>query len=419
MTDRPTTRPESPPSPHGGRRRARTRMAGSMLFACLVIGAAACSDDEPSSSTTTSDDDGGTTTSGGATTTTAAGTAPIVFNGQGNNLVAYLGAPPYTRQQLITNAKDDPDGGRDLNAQICFFDHEGETWFIAGEDTNQPDPPAGWGIFRLTGSTVGELDWEQIGKLTPTYQGAGDQPENYGCGLLSDGRVLTVDIGNQALGDGTGQLIIWYPPFDSYEVEYCKLDITIATGQSILVDEDDNIYVASARPPTSGVWKYSPPFPTSPDADGGCGATKDSTGAPMAGGPNKELFIPADKHNATPTGLARTPDGGFYVSSVFNGEINEYDAEGAYVRTILQPPAGETLGEKPFTTGTPLGIGVAADGSLFYADIGVVAKPAPGPGLLTGSVRVIRFDDDGNPLPPETLEDGLAFPDGIGIFQPS
>ncbi len=68
-------------------------------------------------------------------------------------------------------------------------------------------------------------------------------------------------------------------------------------------------------------------------------------------------------------GIAPTPDGGWYVSSVFTGRIGECDADGAFVRTILIPPEGEVLGAEPFSTGTPNGIGVTADGSLWYADL--------------------------------------------------
>ena len=60
---------------------------------------------------------------------------------------------------------------------------------------------------------------------------------------------------------------------------YCKVDVGIATAQSLLVGPDDEVYVVSARPPTSGVWRYSD-LPTSADAAGGCGAT-DGTGAPL------------------------------------------------------------------------------------------------------------------------------------------
>ncbi len=52
----------------------------------------------------------------------------------------------------------------------------------------------------------------------PTYQQTPDAPDNYGCGVLSDGRIVTTDIGNEAGGAANGQLIIWFPPFDSDEV---------------------------------------------------------------------------------------------------------------------------------------------------------------------------------------------------------
>jgi hypothetical protein len=312
---------------------------------------------------------------------------------------------------VITSASDDPDGGLDINAQICFFPDESR-WFIAGEDTGQPDPPAGFGIFELEGEMVGDFDATQVGKLTPTYQ-AGSSPENYGCGFLSDGRVLTTDIGDQAIGPASGQLIMWFPPFDSFEVAYCKLDVELPTAQSILV-QDDVVFVAAAR---GGVSRYDGPFPTGPDAAGGCGLT-DSTGAPLADSVDKSTWIePGDNELATPAGLATAPDNGMYASSVFTGIINEYAEDGSFVRRILEPPPDEVLGADPYSTGTPLGIGVSPDGTLYYADIGLVAEPGdlPGPGSGTGTVRRIVFDD-GEPQPPEVVAAGLAFPDGIGVW---
>ena len=365
-------------------------------------------------------------------TTASTRTAPIVLSGQGNDLLVYATDGSGDSQVLFTNKEDDPENGRDINAQICFFPDD-PTQFIAGEDTNQPDPLQGWGIFHLDGDTVGDLSATQVGKLTPTYQGSGDNAENYGCGFLSDGRVLTTDVGNQANGDGDGQLIVWFPPFTGGEyvdgaenagfddVAFCKVDIGIATAGGIYVDGDDNVYLGSARPPTAGVRRYSGDWPTGPDAAGGCGRT-DGTGAPVVdeGAVTSEVFIPAGPHGlSTPHSVAPAPDGGFYVSSIITGVINEYGADGAFVRTVLQPPAGEELGPEPFSTGTPLGLGVAPDGTIYYADIGVVADPVNGfgPGENTGSVRSIAFVD-GDPRPPETLDEGLAFPDGIGIFQP-
>jgi hypothetical protein len=400
----------------------RRLLAMGCVLVLLGGVAAACSDDDSGGG----DDDAATTTTSGGGGAGEASEQTLVFNGQGNDLDVYTGEPPFDTQKLYTNAQDDPEG-TDINAQVCFFDpggdSEGETWFIAGEDTNQPDPPPGWGIFRLEGTEVGSLSAEQVGKLTPTYQGD-IQAENYGCGLLSDGSIVTTDIGNQAIGAATGQLIVWFPPFDSREVSYCKLDVGIGTAQSIYVDGDDNIFVSSARGTDErpgGVYRYSPPYPTANDAAGGCGKT-DATGAPMADSVTSERWIETSEETklATPAGLAPTADGGLYVSSVFNGVINEYDKDATYVRTILQPPEGETLGTEPYSTGTPLGIGVAPDGTLYYADIGIVVVEGelPGPGDRTGSVRRIVFSD-GEPGAPETMAEGLAFPDGIGIYTPS
>jgi hypothetical protein len=104
------------------------------------------------------------------------------------------------------------------------------------------------------------------------------------------------------------------------------------------------------------------------------------------------------------------------VSSVFNGTISEVDANGKYVRTILKPPPGEKLTTKTYSTGTPLGLGVGDDGTLYYADIGIVISPEVGPGP-EGSVRRIRFVN-GRPQAPEVMVKGLQYPDGIGIFEP-
>jgi hypothetical protein len=384
---------------------ARRRLAPApavMLTLALVAGA--CSgDDEPAARATTS--------------APPEPEAAIVFNGEGNNLNAIGTVEPFEKQTVIRNHDDDPNG-LDINAQICFFPDD-SGWFIAGEDTGQPSTPAGWGIFDLTGDTVGEFKAEQVGKLVPTYQPSRSNPENYGCGFLDDGRVVTTDIGDQATGPGNGQLIVWFPPFNSRQVKYCKLDVTIPTAGQIYVDANDNVYVASARPgtPLAGVLRYRGPFPTSNDAAGGCGK-QDATGAPLADTIQRDVFIKAGEPIITAYAMAPSGRDTYYVSSVLNGVIGEYDAEGTFVRTVLQPPAGEALGEKTFSTGTPLGIGVDAEGTLYYADIGLVASSGnigPGP---EGSVRRIRFVD-GEPQPPEVLARGLAFPDGIGIYQPS
>lgn len=338
----------------------------------------------------------------------------IVFNGEGNNLNAYTAEPPFTKQNVIRNHNDDPNG-LDINAQLCFFP-DGSKRFVAGEDTGQPNPPQGWGIFQLKGDMVGKLSAKKVGKLTPTYQTSNDNAENYGCGFLSDGRVLTTDIGNQASGPEDGQLIVWFPPFNRTKVRYCKIDVGIATAGGIYVDSKNRVYVPSARPPTAGVVRYTAPFPTSDTAKGGC-AGKDATGAPIATSVKKEQFIGLGNGLAAPIAIVRAPKNDFYVSSVISGVINEYDANGGYVRTILRPPADETLGATTFSTGTPLGLGVGPDGTLYYADIGItITSEGIGPGP-EGTVRRIRFVN-GQPQPPEIMGAGLQYPDGIGVYAP-
>ena len=85
------------------------------------------------------------------------------------------------------------NGGRDINAQICFFP-DGPGRFIAGEDTGQPTIPPGWGIFQLQGHRGASAN--QIGKLTPTYQPTHCTRE-LRLRVPLDGRVVTTDVGNQ------------------------------------------------------------------------------------------------------------------------------------------------------------------------------------------------------------------------------
>jgi polyvinyl alcohol dehydrogenase (cytochrome) len=335
----------------------------------------------------------------------------VLLSGQGNNLVAYDLASD-TRQRVITNATDDPTGGLDINGQHCRFP-DGSGRLIAGEDTGQPDPPAGWGIFELLGTGVGDLEATQVGKLTPTYQ-PGTAPENFGCAFLSDGRLLTTDVGAQASGPGTGQLIVWFPPLET-GAAYCKLDVGISTALSVVVDHEDRVYVASARYPGAGIWRYDGPFPTGPTAADGCGRT-DVTGAPLADAVTRTLFIGTAEGLAAPAGLAPTPAGGWYASSPLTGVINEYDASGAFVRTVLAAAAGETVGPTSLTNGSPIGLALGPDGTLYYADLGlVIGEDGLGPGRETGTVRRIRFVD-GEPQPPEIMDEGLFYPDAVSVI---
>jgi hypothetical protein len=381
------------------------RLTGGAAALTALALVAACSGDDS--------DNGGDGADPAATTT---GEAPgaIVLSTEGNNLNAYEPDPPFRKQTVIQTAADDPDG-LDINGQVCVLP-DGSGLFVAGEDTGQPERTPGWGIFELDGVGVGELEAREVARLVPTYQTEG--PENYGCGVLSDGRIVTTDIGNQATGPPTGQLIVWFPPFDSEEVPYCKIDVALPTPGGIHV-VDDVVYLAQARPPGNGIVRYDGPFPTSPDAAGGCGRV-DGTGAPLADEAHKGQFIAADEHVATPNAVVGAPAGGFYVSSAFTGVLAEYDDAGRFVRTLVAPPAGEQLGAEPYSTGAPFGMGVdPTSGSVYWADLAIGITDSIGPIDGAGTVRRITFDADGNPRPVETMDEGLDFPDGIGIYVPA
>ncbi|MCU1428814.1 MAG: hypothetical protein JWL83_2814 [Actinomycetia bacterium] len=381
-----------------------------LACAAILLSLTACSSSSPRSRASRST----------TTTHAPAQASAIVLNGQGNDLDAYLAAPPFTKQVVDHHHDDAHPNSLDINGQICF-DPKNPRRFIAGEDTNQDTTGhPGWGILQLSGDHVGNLSIDEVGKLVPTYQASTDNPENYGCGFLPNGNIVTTDVGNQAAGQGDGQLIVWFGPFDSFAVKYCKIDVGLTTGQGVLV-RGNELFVANARADddhASGVYRYDlSTFPTSNDAAGGCDG-KDPTGAPMTTKVTSSVFIKPNQGNnvATPNAIVQAPNGHLFVSSVINGVIGEFDANGTFLRDVVKAKATEKLGAKPFSVGTPLGLGVDALGNLYYADIGIVAGPkGVGPGDATGTVRRVAFVK-GKPQAPVVLDRGLAFPDGIGVW---
>src|SRR5262249_25830989 len=106
----------------------------------------------------------------------------------------------------------------------------------------------------------------------------------------------------------------------------------------------------------------------------------------------------------TPVTILRLPGcDHFLIGSVLIPPvINEYDALGAFVRTIV--PAGVPR--------NPLGIDVGTDGTVYYAELNLDPMTLD---TRCGFVSRVRFDPSGNPLPPEELGRHLAFPDGVTV----
>src|SRR4051794_30275558 len=199
------------------------RLIGGVVVMALVFTSCA-GDDHDSGSATATTRDAATTTA--LTATTNAPSVPVLFSPQGNNLDAYSVTTPFAHERVVTNHDDDPNGW-DINGEICFLD---EHTFVAGEDTGQPNPPAGWAVFDLRGDHLGDFSAQRVTRLVPTYQPSDGYPDNYGCGVLPDGRVVTTVIGNNASGPEDGELLLWFPPFDgSAAPKFCVLDTIIGT----------------------------------------------------------------------------------------------------------------------------------------------------------------------------------------------
>lgn len=338
-----------------------------------------------------------------------------LFFNEGNRqrrvLISSIDNPPLVHSVAIEGAAG---GGRDSNGQICEDADGNRIW---GEDSGQSDNPpvyAGWGVF--------DKSYRQVGKLTPTHVSTTDQSEPFGCGLARDGsgRLFTTEVGSQAVGASSGQLIVWFPdpaqgfkvwpgnvpasqyPNSNFSDNYCKLAIDLGTASSVAVDADNNVYVANAGNGTVVV--FHPPFPTGPDFAGGCSG-KDQTGAPIVdpalGDPlDREVFIAAGEL-FSPSGLVQSPTtGNWYVSGVFDGKILEYSPDGKLVYQTILDPANNVPPESPFTTGLPLssghpyGLALDAKGTLYFTDMQLSGTlPNVGPASRKGKLWRIRFED--------------------------
>ena len=357
----------------------------------------------------------------GWVTSATAARAELLYVSEGNNLrridLATVDEAEPRSEIFIQHASRDEGGSasrtdhprrRDVNGMICALP-DGSGGFVAGEDTGQPSPPPGWGVFSADGV--------QRGKLTATY--FVEQGEPYGCAFDAAGVLFTGELGNVGFGTPRGQLIRWFPPYDRFpgppgaypaadaaSDHFCKIAIDIGNAGGVVVDHAGRVYVASAG--RGAILRFSPPFPTGPDAAGGCGE-RDPSGAPLASAVQREVFYRGAR---TFSGLAMSPGGNLYAASVFTGEILEIALDGSLVRKVLDPDGLVP----PFETGNPMGLAVDGRGDLYYADLDLTwdfPSIAPGP---DGKVRRIRFGGGGEPLPPQTILRGLAFPDGLGVL---
>jgi hypothetical protein len=381
--------------------------------------------------------------------TPAATTPQFVLSPENNHLWAYDAATGA--RQILGRAVDGPDPGmmppnglrRDINGQVCISPDNRH--IITGEDTvlsgggeggSSHDPRiAGWGFYEIAGAALGELTIDQTGKLAPEGgKGPGytGDPDNYGCGFLDGNRLFTTAIGNTLPGEpANGQLFLWFAPFTSEfrqetdteagvsffvgSVDHCQIDDTLATAGGIAIDTNGDVYVTANRPDDDGnpgaVWRYRGTWPST---------AAECTASFLAANITKEQVVPAvpglpaDPMAPTPSSVLISPAGTLYVASVFSGTVSEYSKDGVWIRDLF--PLSPVTPRTGPTGNTPFGLAVTADATLWIADLGiVVGAPVP----EQGSLIRLPFAEGAPVLPAETVQDGLTFPDGLGVYTPS
>jgi hypothetical protein len=296
----------------------------------------------------------------------------FLYGPQDNQLDVYDLAAG-TREVLI------PSSQNHVNGQVCALP-DGSGRFVVGEDTGQPVVRAGWGIFSADGTQL-------LQKIpVPPRPGETDAPEPYGCAFDGEARLFLSEIGDQSLTAANGQLLVFFPP--DYETS-CLIDGAVHVAGTVAVDAANRVYV----PEIGGVLRYAPPFPRDARECGTVAAVKAD-------------FIRYPGVNAV-LGAAQGPNGHWYVSIVFalpgGPTIKEHAEDGTFIRDLIPPGTG----------GTPAGLAVGEDGTVYYADLAIGPNQSPIPNA--GTVRRIRFDPAGLPQTPEILGQGLDFPDAVSI----
>ena len=215
---------------------------------------------------------------------------------------------------------------------------------------------------------------------------------------------------------------MWFPPYDVFPGRPARIR-TPTSGRRTSASSpptsapparspsttQGRVYVAE----TSGlsIERFSPPFPTGPDAAGGCGGV-DATGAPVADAVQREIFATPSDGMLTFSGLAigteRQPVRVERPDRAHRGvrprrEPRPAAARAERERCRRSPPA--TRRASPSVPTAPCTTPTSTSSARCRTSV-----PVP-----TGTVWRIRFDADGDPLPPDVVRAGLAFPDGVAV----
>ncbi len=356
----------------------------------------------------------------------------VVLNAQGEFGDAYLVNGKAFPPKVVFIDPDPPDPssltvpprvGRHVNGKLCFLPRKvsrhrefvlaDDTYREACLDSHPPqarcgvtDPqspffvgkdPDGWAVFDRKG------EWTRQHIHTP-WDFSGPQPQGnkdpQGCVFDRKGRMFGNDVGSEQAGLNDGSLIVFFAGQDRRYGTFCFLDKGLADPGMPAMDHAGNLYVP--EPQAARVTKFSPPFPSS-------AADCDNAAHLVTTPPTKSVFLAGGTGGLSiPVSIVRVPHTRhWYIAGVLGPPIiNEYDANGAFVRNIV--PAGVPK--------NPLGMDVGRDGTLYYAELNLDPVTF---NTRCGSMSMVRFDVKGRPESPLTLGTHLRFPDGVTVVDSS
>ena len=357
----------------------------------------------------------------------------VVLNAQGEFLDAYLvnGSPFPPRVVFIDPDPPNPDDlhsrprvGRHVNGKLCFFPkgvgHNGQ--FVIADDTyreacldRRAGPQArcsvthrgsplyvgkdadGWGIFRSDGKWTKRTIHAEWDFSAPEEPQGNIDPQ--GCAFDARGNFWGTDVGHGSPGVADGSLLVFFPGKRKRYDTYCFVDKALGAPGMPVMDAAGNLYIP--EPSLGRLTKFSPPFPSS-------AADCDNPDRLVTTPPTRTRFTLTASGLGIPAGIAKVPGTDhFYIGGVIGPPIiNEYDKDLLFVRTIV--PANVPK--------NPLGIDVGSDGTVYYAELNLDPVTFD---TRCGSVSQVRFDANGQPLPPETLGKDLLFPDGVTVVDSS
>src|SRR5262249_11111896 len=190
------------------------------------------------------------------------------------------------------------------------------------------------------------------------------------------------DVGHGDFNANDGSLIIFFPGKKKRYDTYCFLDKSLGAPGMPVMDSFGNVYV----PESAGlkITKFAPPFPSS--------AADCANPAHLVTTPPTKTVFAANSGLTTPSGIAHVPGSDHFIigSVLIPPVINEYDAAGAFVRTIVASGVPRN----------PLGIHVGADGTGDHAELNLDPVTFD---TRCGFVSPAPLDSQGQRLAPEEL----------------